>query len=272
MSRWALAPREGLVDESELGILGDVDARDVLEIGCGAAQCARWLSTRGARAVGLDLSFRQLQHARRLDVEHDLGVPVVCGTATHLPFRDASFHVAFSSFGALQFVEDVERTVAEVARVLRPGGRFAFSVPHPVRWAMPDDPTREGLVVTSSYWDRTPYVEEDAGTGEPRYVEHHRTLGDWVALLAGHGFRITDLVEPEWPAGHDRLRNAALVGHPRQCRFRAHAMHSVPDLRRQRLFEELDPQRQEFLGVLDRLVRRPGTVGVDAQDGIGVLA
>jgi len=36
------------------------------------------------------------------------------------------------------------------------------------------------------------------------YVEHHRTLGDWVALLAGHGFVITDLLEPEWPEGHER--------------------------------------------------------------------
>ncbi len=70
---------------------------------------------------------------------------------------------------------------------------------------MPDDPTREGLVVTSSYWDRTPYVEQDATTGEPRYVEHHRTLGDWVALLAGHGFRLTHLLEPQWPEGHDRV-------------------------------------------------------------------
>jgi hypothetical protein len=36
-------------------------------------------------------------------------------------------------------------------------------------------------------------------------VEHHRTLGDWVRLLAGSGFRITDLLEPEWPEGHDRV-------------------------------------------------------------------
>ncbi len=37
------------------------------------------------------------------------------------------------------------------------------------------------------------------------YVEHHRTLGDWVALLAGHGFVITDLLEPEWPDDHERV-------------------------------------------------------------------
>jgi SAM-dependent methyltransferase len=193
------------IDEADLRMLGDVDGRTVLEIGCGAAQCARSLVARGASATGLDLSFRQLQHSRRIDETLDVRVPVVLGTATHLPFADASFDVAFSSFGALQFVEDIERCVGEVARVLRPGGRFAFSITHPIRWSMPDDPSREGLVVTASYWDRTPYVEEDAETGEARYVEHHRTLGDWVALLAGAGFRIVRLEEPQWPEGHDRV-------------------------------------------------------------------
>ena len=123
----------------------------------------------GARAVGLDISQRQLQHARRIDEETGVRVPVVAGTATSLPFADAAFDVVFSAFGALQFVYDAGRAVAETARVLRPGGTFAFSVTHPVRWTMPDDPTSAGLVVTSSYWDRTPYVEQDdAGVGDLR--------------------------------------------------------------------------------------------------------
>ena len=196
------------VEESEARVLGDVAGRTVLEIGCGAAQCARWLLGRGARPVGLDISERQLQHSRRIDEASDEGagrrVPVVAGTATDLPFVDASFDVVFSAFGALQFVRDAGRAVAEAARVLRPGGTFAFSITHPVRWCMPDDPTSAGLVLTDAYWDRTPYVEED-DAGEVTYVEHHRTLGDWVGLLAGHGFRITRLLEPEWPDGHDRV-------------------------------------------------------------------
>jgi SAM-dependent methyltransferase len=129
---------------------------------------------------------------------------VVAGTATVLPFADASFDVVFSSFGALQFVLDAGLAVQEAARVLRPGGTFAFSVTHPVRWTMPDDPTSEGLVVTSSYWDRTPYLEED-DDGRVTYAEHHRTLGDWVGHLARQGFRLTGLLEPEWPEGHDRV-------------------------------------------------------------------
>jgi SAM-dependent methyltransferase len=192
------------VTEAEARVLGDVAGRDVLEIGCGAGQCARWLNTQGARAVGIDLSFRQLQHSRRLDAETGVPVPVVCATATALPIADGSFDVAFSAFGALQFVHDAATAVAEVARVLRPGGRFAFSVTHPVRWSMPDDPSEEGLKVTSSYWDRTPYVEQDAD-GVVTYVEHHRTLGDWVRILAASGFLLEDLVEPEWPEGHDRV-------------------------------------------------------------------
>jgi ubiquinone/menaquinone biosynthesis C-methylase UbiE len=192
------------VNEADARVLGDVEGRDVLEVGCGAAQCARWLTTQGARAVGLDVSHRQLQHGRRIDLDTGVAVPTVCGTATALPFTDDSFDVVFSAFGALQFVYDAGAAVADVARVLRPGGRFAFSVTHPIRWSMPDDPTAEGLVVTSSYWDRTPYVEQGSD-GAVTYVEHHRTVGDWVRILARAGFRLDDLVEPEWPEGHDRV-------------------------------------------------------------------
>ena len=195
---------EGVTEES-LGVLGDIEGRDVLELGSGAGQCSRWVRRHGGHAIGLDLSHRQLQHSRRLDESTGVTVPSVRATATAIPFADASFDVVFCSFGALQFVADIDIALGEVARVLRPGGRFAFSITHPTRWMFPDDPGPEGLVASQSYWDRTPYVEVDATTGATSYVEHHRTLGDWVALLAREGFVLTDLVEPEWPADHDRV-------------------------------------------------------------------
>ena len=190
--------------EDDLQVLGEVPARDVLELGSGAGQCSRWVRARGGRAVGLDLSHRQLQHARRLDEQTGIAVPSVRGTATDLPFRDASFDIVFCSFGALQFVADIDVAVAETARVLRHGGRFAFSITHPTRWSFPDDPGPGGLTATQSYWDRTPYVEVDDTSGVVAYVEHHRTLGDWVRLLASQGFVLLDLVEPEWPPELDR--------------------------------------------------------------------
>jgi SAM-dependent methyltransferase len=198
---------EGL-DEADAGLLGAVRGRRVLEVGCGAGQCARWMLSQGASVVGLDLSHRQLQHSRRIDEATGLPVPAVCATATRMPVADASFDLACSAFGALPFVSDIDVVMTEVARVLRPGSRWVFAVPHPLRWVFPDDPSSaSGMSVVRSYFDRTPYVEED-DEGRPSYVEHHHTMSDWVRAVVGAGFAVEDLVEPEWPEGHDRVWGA----------------------------------------------------------------
>jgi SAM-dependent methyltransferase len=200
--------------EAELGLLGPVNGRTVLEVGAGGAQGSRWLASQGARVVALDLSHAMLRQA--------LGsrppVALVQGDAGRLPLADGCVDLACSAYGALPFVADAGAVFAEVARVLRPGGRWVFSVTHPVRWAFPDAPGREGLVADRSYFDRTPYVERDED-GTPSYVEHHRTLGDTVRALVRAGFRVVDLVEPEWPernpevwGGWSPLRGAILPG------------------------------------------------------------
>ncbi len=151
----------------------------------------------------MDVSHGQLQHARRLDGEVGARTPVTQADAVNLPFGDDVFDVAFSAHGAVAFVADVAALHRELARVLRPGGRWAFSVTHPIRWGFPDDPGLEGLTVRTSYWDQTPYVERDH-SGQPIYVEHHRTVGDDVRALTAAGFVLDDLIEPEWPTDLDR--------------------------------------------------------------------
>lgn len=188
---------EGL-DEAEAALLGPAASlrdKDILEIGAGAAQCSRWLAAQGARPVALDLSHRQLQHALRIGDD----LPLVEADAGKLPFRAGSFDLACSAYGAVPFVADPVNVMREVHRVLRPGGRWVFSVTHPVRWAFPDEPGPEGLSVAASYFDRTAYVEQDE-RGRAVYVEHHRTIGDRVRDVVAGGFRLLDLVEPEWPA------------------------------------------------------------------------
>ncbi|WP_369774570.1 class I SAM-dependent methyltransferase [Saccharopolyspora cebuensis] len=193
---------EGL-REAEAGLLGEVAGRRVLEVGCGAASCSRWLADQGARPVALDLSAGMLRHAADGGRRSGTAVPLVQASADCLPFADGSFDLACSAFGGVPFVADAGAVFREVARVLRPGGRWVFSVNHPMRWIFPDDPGPAGLTATHTYFDRTPYLEVDE-LGRATYVEHHRTLGDFVRQLAAAGLRLVDLVEPEWPAGHTR--------------------------------------------------------------------
>ncbi|PPK96085.1 methyltransferase family protein [Kineococcus xinjiangensis] len=203
--------------EEEARLLGDVRGKRVLEVGCGGAQCARWLGAQGAAVVGTDISAGMLREARALDAATGSRTALVQCDARRLPFADASVDVVCSAYGALPFVADVGEVLAEIARVLVPAGLLAFSVAHPLRWALPDDPGEHGLVVRHSYFDRTPYVETEED-GSVRYVEHHRTMSDWVRALVAAGFVLQDLVEPQWSAGEavwggwSRLRGELVPG------------------------------------------------------------
>lgn len=190
------------VREDDVRLLGDVRGRRVLEIGAGSAPCARWLTTQGAQVVAFDLSAGMLRHGQEAARRTGIDVPLVQADAAALPFRDASFDIACSAFGAIPFVADAAGVMVEVARVLRPGGRWVFSVTHPMRWIFLDDPGERGLTAVQSYFDRRPYVEVDTD-GRPAYVEHHRTLGDRIRDLVGAGFALVDLIEPAWPEDLD---------------------------------------------------------------------
>lgn len=215
-SRWIWGP-EGW-DDTALDLLAARPGARALELGCGAAAGARWLAGLGVTAVGLDISHRMLQHSRRLDHETGVRVPVVQAHAGALPFAAGSFDLVATAYGALPFVADAGQVFAEITRVLVPGGRAVLAVTHPIRWAFPDDPGPTGLTATRSYFDRTPYAETD-DSGHVRYVEHHRTLGDWVDLVVAAGLSLERLVEPPWNpenrsvwGGWSPLRGAVLPG------------------------------------------------------------
>lgn len=190
------------IRESQAHLLGPLDTlreQAVLEVGAGAAQCSRWLTSHGVDVIATDISEGMLAQARALDQRTGITVRTRRADARDLPFADSSFDVVFTAFGAVPFVPDAAALHREVARVLHPGGRWLFSVTHPFKWVFPDDPGPGGLTVVRPYFDRTPYVELD-DAGAPAYAEFHRTIGDHIRDLRSAGFTIRDLIEPQWPS------------------------------------------------------------------------
>lgn len=141
-----------LLDELEVGYLERFGKdRDVLEVGCGTGLLLRQIVKFARSAKGVDLSPGMLEKARAR------GLDVVEGSATALPFPDASFDVA-CSFKVLPHVREIEKALAEMARVVRPGGTIVAEFYNPMslrglvkRWLPAgaiSDHTKEDAVYT----------------------------------------------------------------------------------------------------------------------------
>lgn len=177
------------IPESELRILGDVAGKDTLELGCGAAQWSIGLALLGARPVGLDLSDRQLEHARRLMADAGVEFPLIHGSAENVPLPDASFDIVFCDHGAMTFA-DPYRTVPEAARLLRPGGLFAFSHHTPIEtiaWPLEAEKVGDRLVL--DYFGMHRFDDGETTTFQLPY-------GEWIRLFRANGFVVEDLIEP----------------------------------------------------------------------------
>ena len=185
--------------ERELGLLGDVTGKQVIEIGCGGGQNAIALTRWGATCVGVDPSSAQLAYARRLAREGGVDVQFVSGVAEDLSaFANESFDLALSSY-AFGYVTDLRRAYDEAWRVLKPGGLFVLCLCHPwfqaVGWHLAGDPDAPKVGNYAAWpdmeeWD---WAYEDGTTARMR--GHLRTLEQIVNQLLEAGFTLERLVE-----------------------------------------------------------------------------
>ncbi len=181
----------GSPNEDELNLLGDVEGRDVLEIGCGGAQCSIAFALRGARVTALDLSDQQLEFARALAARHEVEIAFRQHDIKDLaPIASDSQDIVFSAF-ALTFVADRKRTFREVYRVLRPGGVFVFSLDHPFFRKV--DPGT--LQVVESCHETGPLSDD---RGELGHVMIYRyNVGDLHEALVEAGLVVQRVIEPD---------------------------------------------------------------------------
>jgi SAM-dependent methyltransferase len=176
------------VPESEVGVIGDVDGLDIVDLGCGTGYFSAWFTRRGARVVGVDPTPAQLETARRLQQKTGIEFELIEGVGEDVPLPDASFDLVFSEYGASIWA-DPYRWIPEAARLVRPGGRLVFLCNSVLSMlCMKLDGVGEGLVRPQ----RGLHKLEWPDTHE---VEFHLGHGEWIDVLATNGFAVERLIE-----------------------------------------------------------------------------
>jgi SAM-dependent methyltransferase len=176
---------------------GDVQGQHVLDLGCGEGYCARHLSRRGAQSIlGIDVSSGMIAGAEAEEMRAPLGIRYRQGDATQLAeLDDASFDLVIAVF-LFNYLTTQQTTdcMQEIARVLRPRGRFVFSIPHPAFPFMraPEPPfyfdlrgqtyvAARDTRFSGKIWKR------DGSALEVQVV--HKTFEDYFRALQRAGFR-----------------------------------------------------------------------------------
>ena len=177
-------------------------AVDVLDVGTGEGQVARLAMAGGAtRVVGVDPTDAQVVEAAR----RGGGAHYARAGAHALPFPDRRFDAVVACL-VFEHIEAHGQAIAEVARVLRPGGRFLFFLNHPLLqtpgsgWI--DD---QVLDPPEQYWRIGPYLVEDHTLEEVEkdvFIPFiHRPLSGYVNAMAEAGLTIMRMEEPAPPPG-----------------------------------------------------------------------
>lgn len=183
------------VSEQYPDLLGPIDGRTFVEIGCGSGHSINYLIERGAAHVtGIDLSDTQIMFARSANAA---ALEQGRVTLIHAPMEERvelePVDTAFSAF-AIGWTVDLARTLSNVYAYLKPGGRFVWSWQHPFHYIVRHK--GEDFVIVRSYFDEEPHQFGEWQHDPPIYITNRR-VSTWFQTLRKVGFDVLDIIEPQ---------------------------------------------------------------------------
>ena len=203
--------RDALNTPAFLAMLPPVKGLVGLDVGCGEGANTRKIAGQGARMTGIDIAPTFIHHAKQAELDTPLGIDYSEADALALPFDDCCFDFV-TAFMSLMDMPHQDRALAEIYRVLRPGGFLQFSILHPCfvpprRRNIRDAKGNVRAVEVADYfnevngqidtWLFSDIPEEERTKLDPFTVPRfHRTLTSWVAMICEAGLVIQQFGEP----------------------------------------------------------------------------
>lgn len=192
-----------LPGDDVLRLVTSPKGRKILQLGVGLGHNAVGLALAGAHVIAVDHDLTRLDAARQLAEVNEVKVELHHGDLADLAFvRADQIDLALSVY-ALARVDDLDRVLRQVNRVLRTGGAFTVSLPHPA-WLMLDhDPTGPARVA-HRYGEPTPQDIDGVDV-------HPRSIGDLFGSFARANFRVDALLEPEARSGRGAVPSTIIM-------------------------------------------------------------
>ncbi len=184
-----------------LKLIGNLKNKKIIDLGCGSGTFSVFLANKGATVFGIDFSIQQIKLAKKnlrkrkrvrnrlffitKDIEYLKG------------FKDQSFDIAISVH-TIHYVNNLNKSLKEIYRILKPGGKLIFSISHPFNHVI--GVNNKHLTVTKSYFSKKAYKWNWGYPEDKLKVAAYilpRKISDYFKALRSAGFVVTHIIEPE---------------------------------------------------------------------------
>jgi len=197
-----------LDDDALDRLIGPVDGKRVLDLGCGAGAATIALARRGARVTAVEASTTRLAQARAAAEVAEVRVEFHHSDLADLAFVRADTVDLVLAVYSLAGVQDLSRVFRQVHRVLTPGSPLLLSLPHPFTTMLDDDADQPSPYLTRTAWSASPLAWRAAGD---EGVTHVHQIGDVFTTLTRSNFAVDALLEPEPVDGVSGIHTSTLV-------------------------------------------------------------
>lgn len=190
-----------LVEPTLFALIGNVSGRHICDLACGQGIIARKLAQCGASVVGVDISTKLLEIARKEEQHNPLGIVYIYDDVQTLAtLKDAEFDGAVCNM-ALMDIPDIKATFQQVQRIIRSSATFVCSIVHPCYptsnlWRMTNEPKSIDSTVPG-YFEEGFWRSDNANGVRGKVGAYHRTMSTYMNNLVEAGFMIHHIAEPQ---------------------------------------------------------------------------